>query len=211
MDTSIDKGSCWYQDYCIEEMNRFYDLHIKNHDIKKHFSAFTELLQATQITGTELLDLGCGTGLLSEFCHDFVYRGADLPKIIAGCAMRNYPGYFYKSCDITVDSLHWLKNYPIIVLNGVIDIMEFPLQVLEEILFNCDKYLIIHRQEITEQGLTEVHKNGSYGGYTYHSKISRNDFNSLLQINGFTVVKEIRLEFGNWENGGSSFLLKREK
>ena len=211
IESLVDESTCWYNDYCVEEMNRFYDIHIKNHDLTKHLGAFTRLLSLTDESGCQVIDLGCGTAMLSDFCKGHEYIGADLPHIISGCAMRNYPNNMYRSCDLTKDSLDFISNYKIVVANGVIDIMEHPLQVLASILKKAPQYVIIHRQEITENGNTHTIKNGSYGGLTYHSIISRKDWMDCLEEHGFELRFEEKLEFGNWENGGCSFLLRKRK
>jgi len=204
-----DKTTCWYQPSCIDKMNEFYDATKNNQEVKEHLKVFVELLALTDDDGGELLDLGCGTAMLSEYISDHVYVGADLPPILSGCSMRNYPQYRYQACDICNDDLSWINKYKITVLNGVIDVMEHPLEVLGAMLNHAAKYVIIHRQEITEQGETKIVKNGSYGGETFHCIINRAEFNALLDECNFSIVKELPLAFGNWENGGSSFLLRR--
>lgn len=212
MTNTVDTGTCWYQANCADEMNRFYDREIKNHDLHKHMGAFTTLLARTGLSNVHLIDLGCGTGMLSDFCKDFNYVGADLPNIIGSSSMRNYPQYMYRASDLTKDDLAWIHGYPIAILNGVIDIMQYPLETLERILIYCQEYLIVHRQEITEAGETHSEKNGpGYGGLSFHSKISRKDFIALIDRLHFDIVQEINLEFKNWENGGTSFLLRRRK
>lgn len=209
---TYDKTTCWYNGYVIEEMNRFYDNHIKDHNILKHMQPFTELLK--QVTGGgKLLDLGCGTSMLAQFCTEFEYCGSDLAHIVAGCAIRNNPKYNYRPCDMVEDSLQWItkENFKVVVVNGVIDIMQEPLKTLRKILEATPQYLIIHRQEITEAGQTHVIKNGSYGGETYHSIINRKEFTDFINACAFTIEKETKCTFENWENGGSSFLLKRKK
>ena len=205
---STENNICWKENYVIEEMNRFYDNHVKGHEPNSHFLNVVELLN---LCGDgKLLDIGTGTAAISEFCKDFEFFGCDLGPIIYGCSTRNYPEYFYKSCDIEEDNLAWMRKFDILLLNGVIDVMENGLHITRRILTHANKYVIIHRQEITEQGTTQSHLNGSYGGKTWHSIISRTDFNNLLDEMEFEIVKEIKLSFGNWENGGSSFLLKNK-
>lgn len=200
------KSMCWYQQGVIDEMNRFVDLHIKNHDITQHMKPLTDLLDLCP-QDSNLIDLGTGTAMIAPLCNRFRFHGADLPHIIAGCAMRNQPQYFYRSCDLIEGDLAWVLQFDVTVLNGVVDIMYNGLGILRRILTYCNRYVVIHRQEITESGQSRSIVNGSYGGKTYHSIINRSDFNSLLQEMGFEIIRENKLNFGNWENGGSSFLL----
>ncbi len=205
---SIEHSICWHNDYVIDEMNRFYDNNVKGQEPNAHFLNVVELLN---LCGDgKLLDIGTGTAAISEHVKPFEFYGCDLPKIVEGCAMRNYPQYFYKSCDIEEDNLAWMRKFDVLLLNGVIDVMNEGLYIIRRVLTHANKYVIIHRQEITEKGKTKSHLNGSYGGKTWHSIISRNDFNKLLEEMNFEIVKEIKLSFSNWENGGSSFLLKNK-
>jgi predicted SAM-dependent methyltransferase len=202
------KDICWYQKECIDSMNKFEDECIKNQDIQPHYASFLELLDLCGYG--KLLDIGTGTARISQFCKRFDFVGADLPHIISGCAMRNYPKYKYQSIDIIEDNLAWIREYDVIVLNGVIDVMQNGLYILERILTHSRRYVLIHRQEITESGKTYSKINPSYNSNTFHSIINRNDFNQLLEKMGFEIVKENSPGFSNWENGGSSFLLKNK-
>lgn len=203
----MSNNICWYQKECVESMNRAHDASI-NEDTHPHFKAFTDLLD--QCEKGKLLDLGTGTARISQYCKGFEFYGADLPPIISGCAMRNYPQYFYKSVDLIEDNLGWIRKFDVIVLNGVIDIMQNGLYILERVLTHANKYVIVHRQEITESKKTTFTVNPSYNSNTFHSIINRNDFNQLLEKMGFEIVKENSPGFTNWENSGSSFLLKNK-
>jgi FkbM family methyltransferase len=205
------KTMCWYRDDCGADMNKFYDIHLKDQDINEHMKGFTSLLQLVEPKGTPLIDLGTGTAMISEFCKDFQFVGADLPHILKECAMRNYPEYMYRACDILVDDLEWISKFPVVVANGLIDIMPNAMDVLVKIMEHTSDYLLIHRQEITEEGNTTQIINGSYTGQTFHSIFSRADFNNTVERMNFRIVKEVALSFGNWEGGGSSFLLKRKR
>lgn len=211
MNNELDTNTCWYAADCVSEMNRAFD-EAKGKDLARHLGVFNELLRSTDLKNVNLIDLGCGTALLSEFCQGFNYTGADLPAILGGAAMRNYPDLFYRACDLVNNDLAWISHYEIAVLNAVIDIMQFPLQVLSKVLINAGQYVIIHRQEITEKGKTRVEPGPGYGKQpAFHSIINRQDFINLVNAHHFDVVQELGLPFGNWENGGSSFLLRRRK
>lgn len=203
--------TCWHTPEVINEMNRFYDLYKGNHEVGKHFNIFTQLLTLTDERGSELLDLGCGTAMLSEYCKEYKYIGADLPHIISGCAMRNYRKYFFRGCDLLNDDLSWINKYPVISMNAVIDVMQDPIQMLRMVLTHAAKYIIIHRQEITEKGKTHSLLKPSYNSKTWHSVISREDLNNLLEEYNFDIVKELPLYFGDWENGGCSLLLRKRR
>lgn len=198
---------CWGNDYCVTEMNNFYDKHLKTRELTGHLKYLVELL--SNVKGGTLLDLGCGSGILSEFCEGFEYRGADIESVVYGCAKRNYPDRLFAFVDIIKDDLSFIRAYDVVVLNAVIDVMQEPLVVLEKVLKSAAKYILIHRQEITEKSKTHVTIEGSYGGQTYHSVISRSDFLYTIRVNGFIIEDEKNLDFSNWENNGNSFLLKK--
>lgn len=213
MNTENATQMCWYDPALVESMNRFYDIEIKGHDLTNHshLPAFIKLINQAKDAGNKLIDLGTGTAMITEFCKDFIFHGADLPFIISGCAMRNYPNYLYRALDILSDDIAWINNYDVVVANGFIDVMPDALNVFKKILQHAKTYLLLHRQEITENGVTSQVIKDSYCSKTYHSIINRADFMQLLDEMQFEVVDEEACPFGNWENGGSSFLLRRRK
>lgn len=207
----IDKKTCWYTD-CTKELNAYHDEFLKPFDknqlCKKTYHHFilNKLIKLTN--GNKILDLGCGSGYLSKlFIPKFEYTGADLELMIEKSAKRNYPENTYINCDLMNDDLVWISNYDIIILSGVIDSMQYPLIILEKTLKNALKYIILHRQEITKNKTKSV-INESYGGYTYHSIINRNQLLGMFDFYKFKIVKELTLNY-NWNNGGNSFLLKK--
>ena len=204
----MSNNICWYQKECVESMNRAHDASMSE-DTHPHFKAFTDLLD--QCEKGKLLDLGTGTARISQYCKGFDFYGADLPPIISGCAMRNYPQYFYRSVDLIEDNLAWIRQFDVVLLNGVIDIMQNGLYILERVLTHANKYVIVHRQEITESKKTTFTVNPSYNSKTYHSIINRKDFLDMVERMNFEIVCENSPQFANWENNGSSFLLKNKE
>lgn len=205
----MENNDCWHTENVVNEMNSFYDKFKANIEVTKHLNVVSKLIATADEKNCPVLDIGCGTAMLCEYFPDNSYVGADLTHILSGCAMKQFPNNLYKTCDIQTDDLNWISEYKMVVMNGFIDVMHNPIAILHKVLLNATKFVLIHRQEITEKGETNVITNGSYGGFTYHSIISRNDFNEILEMNSFQVVKELSCGFGNWENGGSSFLLRK--
>jgi len=193
----------------VEGMNRFYDLHIKGHDHTEYLRPFHALLDLVP-HGT-LLDVGCGSAMLSEHVQGFDYTGCDLQHVVSWCAKRNYPDLEYRNCDIRVSELSWMRRYDLVVANGLLDILPEPLVALDRLLSYSSNYLLIHRQEITDKGKTRPVEGPGYGSAkSYHSIISRSTFMQVVKLHSFKVVKEVKCNFANWENGGCSFLLKRK-
>lgn len=197
---------CWHMEECVAEMNRFFDEHILNQDTQPHYKPFTDLLNECE-KGTRLMDIGCGTAATSMYCKDFEYEGSDLPWILSGCAMRNFPQYHYRAIEILDGEIQFLRKYDVLVLNGVLDICENALNVLRRILTHSNRYVLVHRQEITEKSNTRHTIMPSYSGKTFHSIVNRKELLDLCDEMGFDLIKETSPGFPNWENGGSSFLL----
>lgn len=202
------KSMCWYNDSCVDEINRFVDTHKEDDNITMHLKSLSKLLSLCK--GDRLLDLGTGSAMIAPMCTKmgFEFYGCDLPHIILGCSMRNQPDYFYRVCDLIEHNLSWIRKFDVLVLNGVIDVMYNGVGILNRVLTHANRYVIVHRQEITEQKENISIIKNSYGGKTYHSIINRNFFKRLVDEAGFDIVEEEKLNFGDWEGGGSSFLLK---
>ena len=132
-------------------------------------------------------DLGCGNKAASIFFDD--YTGFDLPEF-----------------NVYVSDLDFIREYDVVLMNAFIDVMQFPLEVLDLVLPHCRNYVIIHRQEFTK-GVTKVTQENAYGGWTYHSIINNEDF--VKTILNFRLESFRKLDFDNWEDGGASILLKR--
>lgn len=148
-----------------------------------------KVLQSMVIRKNErCIDLGCGDQGAKVLFTD--YTGVDLPKF-----------------DVYNTDLDFINDYNIVLLNAFIDVMEFPLKVLDDVLFNSSKYVIIHRQEFT-YGPTEITQEPAYGGLTWHSKINWWDFYKVIK-GRFYVIDYRRLDFDNWEQGGVSLILKK--
>jgi FkbM family methyltransferase len=206
----MEENICWHTEGCAEEMNQAFENFKKSNDNLFHLMTLKELILTLDSKGSTVLDLGCGTGFISEFFNGYKYIGADLPHILHGCAMKNYPEYAYRQCDIQQD-LSWIKEYDIVLMNAVIDVMQNPIEILNKVLANAKEHVIIHRQEISETKPTQVSINSSYNAKTYHSIINRKDFENILEENNFYIVKELECGFANWEKNGSSFLLRKRK
>ncbi len=134
------------------------------------------------------IDLGCGNQAASEIFKN--YTGVDLPTF----DIYNHPVYF-------------LEEYELVLMNAFIDVMEYPLSVLDTVLASSRHYVAIHRQEFT-YGNGGISKEDAYGGWTWHSKVNWKEFLYLAFKHNFEIRKIVNLTFPNWEAGGTSVLLQ---
>lgn len=154
------------------------------------------------------LDIGCGTGQVSQFMSNYKeYHGCDLPGIITNVAEKSGFDGFYMGMDMESFNGTICRQYDLVIMSAFIDVLKEPVAMLTKILGNCRGYVIIHRQEITG-GDTEISEEPSYGGFTYHSKINSVSFKECIK--DFDIIKEASCKYDNWENGGLSILLKRK-
>lgn len=212
----MDKNTCWYDTKTIiDEMNRNYPVykdlmetteHVQSLKVQIDFLCFIGPLRKLIVA-----DLGCGTAQISLlFDKDkFEYEGCDLSHILQYCAQKWHPENIYLPFDAELSHYYFLKNYDLVLMNAFIDVMENPLHILENVLEHSKKYVILHRQEVSSESPTHSIKRDSYNGYTYHSIINENDFNSLILKHNFSIIKYKSCGFNNWENGGGSYLLQK--
>ncbi len=151
------------------------------------------------------LDIGCGTGEVGTLCHD--YTGFDYPETIKNVSLKCFPKQNYTNSLISdPTNLLLLESFDLVIMSAFIDVQKEPIKVLSKILKGCQKYVILHRQELIKTP-TEIQVNPSYGAETYHSMININDFKNCIKE--FEIIKKVTLKYPDWEDGGHSYLLKK--
>jgi 2-polyprenyl-3-methyl-5-hydroxy-6-metoxy-1,4-benzoquinol methylase len=158
-----------------------------------HWPTLKSLLDLSSESGSKkLCDLGCGAASLAEIYKDMEYTGSDLDHIIDNVAQKFYPeGNFIKS-DIKTSDLQFLNNFDCILLNGLIEVVENPIECLDRILKNAKHQVIVHRQCIGNE--TKSWLIPSYGGMdSYRSQFSEKDVNDLLVKHGFKVIQLLHI------------------
>jgi len=191
-----DKTMCWYSKDLYVVANKKMGLNIVNIPHGIVLKGLFELILAKKKT---VIDIGCGNAKTSIIVGDCKYTGLDLPHNIKTMCESTYPDLNFIKCDIIEDEIGFISEYDIVLMNAFIDVMQYPLEILDKILKNCRRYIILHRQEMIK-GKTNVVTNPSYNGFTYHSEIGRDDFNGLLKKHGIFIVKEVDMGIGIWKN-----------
>lgn len=201
---------CWNTDSVSERM---LSAHQRQPDVTQtqHGKVLQKLIRHVKGANLHVLDIGCGTGHISQLVGNHTYLGIDLPHIIENVAKKAYPDNDYMSVDIfKALNLEFIGLYDIVVMNAFIDVMEEPRMALRRILAYCDHNVILHRQEVSFTKKTQSTKENSYGGWTYHSILNAVDLKMVIDESGFKIVTEESCGFDNWEGGGKSILMEKQ-
>jgi len=147
-----------------------------------------------------IADVGCGAAELGDIYKEFDYTGFDLPHIIDGVANVVNPNLKYVKFDAQTADFSVFKNFDLIICNGFISELPNPLEILNKLLMNMKKHLIIHRQFFNEDKLslnvaTNVSKYKTYGDLeVVRADIGKEEFNNLLT--NHIIIKEESNVFG---------------
>ena len=195
----IDKTSCWYNidaKICLEKMGA---------GLRGPYKKTSEFLLSRMVVGEKtVVELGCGSGRAIMLFEGYEYTGVDLSVSIETIGKIANPNLNFIKRDIIEDDIFFISEYEVVYMDAFIDVMQYPLTVLNKILQNSSKYIVLIRQEIIDDD-TIVVKNPSYNGFTYHSKIGKYDFSKVLAENRFIVVEDVDACVGI--DGWRSFLL----
>mgnify|MGYP003646963877 CR=1 FL=1 len=171
-----------------------------------HFAPLDKSL--SMASGDRLLDLGCGIGEVATTFPIYKYTGVDLQHIIENAAKVKNPQADFISFDANTDSYDFIKDYDIVLMNSFISEVPDWYRCLSNVLYNAKKYVIIHRQEVTELQ-SHLREYRTYAGLqTTNSVINYDELKKLFYFNEFEVVYEAN-SFPNDEKQ-KTFLLKKE-
>ena len=206
MNKKVDETTCWYDDTtCPEEMLKgARGILWAKLERADHFPVLDTLIKKALEDSVTLLDIGCGAAEVSRLFQCF-YTGADLEVVINNVARVMHPQNRYVAFDIYKDDCSFIEEHDLVLMNAFIDVMQYPLDCLRKVLNNSSKYVIMHRQLVSDT--TVVDTSPSYGGSTYRSIISRADLEGLLKQCGFVIDMELKLPM--YQNT-YSFLLRKK-
>ena len=212
MTNEIDKTTCWYDSTCCESILDFAtNMSMLGVAYPSVLESLFSLIVAENDQRMKLLDIGCGSSSLQSFeivKNNFEYCGVDLPWIINEVARRAYPDSRYIEKDLTdLEELDLLRGYEVIVMNGFIDIMQYPIEMLIKVLSYSDKYVLVHRQRITS-AKTYIEECPSFGGKTFHAVINNEEFENVINKSDFKIIRK-ELDRKKKNTNIYSYLLRR--
>lgn len=168
-----------------------------------HFKYLNTLVQ--KINFQSILDLGCGAGELGRvYSNKYKYKGFDLEHIIETVSKRVNPQLSYGYFDAYTSDFGFLKNNDLVIANSFLSEIDSPIDILNKILINIDKYFLIHRQIFSDQD-THIVQYGTYGSLeTSRSIINFKQFENLIK--NFIIIDKIDMP----EDLGTSILIERK-
>jgi hypothetical protein len=171
-----------------------------------HFKSLNKCVESIEPEFNSVIDIGCCKAEFADAFPKLDYTGADLEHIIKGVSMKIRPLLSYVFFDANSHDYSILDDFDIVVMNSFLSEMMEPIKILHKILTFSKKYVIIHRQDISDKTFLEQYQ--TYGGLSAtNSAIGRNDFINVIHNNGFEIVLEMN-SFETIENNKKTFLLK---
>jgi SAM-dependent methyltransferase len=173
-------------------------------------TAITRLLERDRLPErARMLDVGCGAGayavLLDRyFPNRFEYTGADYSKEILAIARRRAPSHSFEHLDVMADGVP--AGYDIVLASALIDVIADWEPALDRLLASDARYVLLHRQRITE-GPSRVDVTRGYRGqHTYATRLNLADLDRIARRHGRLIADSVPVE-----GEVSTFLLAREE
>lgn len=163
-----------------------------NNNYPSHWYSFINIINSLN-ENINLLDIGCGVGSYYEICRkhcpNVVYNGIDYSEDAIDIAKKewNYDNFFIK--DVTEIDKDYLKDYNMIHMGALLDVLPNADDILNSILGFGVKYVFISRMEIT----IDESNYSTYKAYdeitTYRYLHNKDKVLGLIQDNNYHVFK----------------------
>jgi len=174
----------------------------------EHWNVFIKIISNLIIntSNLKLLDIGCGCGSYYKLCQDnfknnLFYVGIDYSNEAIDLAKTtwNYSNFYCK--DLFELNFDFIKNFDIIHLGALLDVLENADEALNFILSFKIKYIYIGRIDIkNDNKFIKIYE--AYDEInTYKYIHSYSDFLKIIDMNGYQIIEKINnnilLEYKN--------------
>jgi|1_EtaG_2_1085319.scaffolds.fasta_scaffold10110_2 SAM-dependent methyltransferase len=172
-----------------------------------HFAPLQKCMSLVE--AETLLDLGCGIAEAAQTFKKLKYTGADLEHIIEHAAKKKNPNETFISFDANKDDFSFIESYDVILMNSFISELPNWYKVLSKVLYYGKKYIILHRQEITDSS-NYLEKYITYGGLeTVKTIANYEQMKKTFYMNDYNVIYE-DYSFSNNRTQKTFLLLKND-
>jgi len=179
--------TAWFdEEKIVESMNNSGFKPLRESD---HFPSLRECFN--KVKGKTLFDLGCGAGEAFSAFKNFDYTGADLPHVIDNVARsKNKDGNFLHF-DANEGDYSILKEFDVVLMNSFLSEIPDWYRILSNVLLNAEKFVILHRQEVTDKE-TRLETYPTYGGLlTTKTVINYEILTRIFELNEFNIIHEV--------------------
>ena len=144
------------------------------------------------------LDFGCGVGHYSELLERrypgrFDYTGCDYSPAMVEAARAEWSGRKFAVNDLFANTLD-LGAFDLVCAGALVDISENWVRALDVLLGSAARFVLLHRQQVTE-GPSRVDVVPGYSGQTtYRSYLNRADLEGVGRRHGRQILASFRVQ-----------------
>lgn len=144
------------------------------------------------------LDFGCGVGHYSEllerrYPRRFRYTGCDYSEPMIAAARKEWPGREFIVNDLFANTLD-LDSFDLVCASALVDITDDYERALDVLLGSGGRYVLLHRQQVTD-GPSRVEVVPGYPGQTtYRSYLNRADLERVAGRHGRQILASFHVQ-----------------
>jgi SAM-dependent methyltransferase len=195
--TRGDYTNSWKADDVTQQMLALARRELREPEAVPPYRAFFEamdyLLRELPLPETpRFLDFGCGIGHYSELLERrypgrFDYTGYDYSEAMVDAARAEWPGRDFRVNDLFAEGIA-LDSYDVVLASALVDITQEYERALEVLLGSGARFVLLHRQQVTERRSRAKVVPGYEGQTTYRSYLNRTDLERLASSHGRSIL-----------------------
>jgi 2-polyprenyl-3-methyl-5-hydroxy-6-metoxy-1,4-benzoquinol methylase len=206
--------SSWQDEYLPFAQRKLVDLQLKRYSLGNPVDVFDVFVDSLKLLvdldeKSNLLEIGCSSGYYSEVCKlaniPFIYHGCDYSESFIKLAQALYPTSQFKVSDATF--LDYTDNSFDVVVSGccLLHIPKYS-QAIKESIRVSSRYVIFHRTPVVWGSPDKWYKKKAYGIETIEIHFNEENFLSLLQDSGLSIIDILTLseDFSDTPNQGKA-------
>jgi SAM-dependent methyltransferase len=198
-----DHTQSWRAGHVAEQMLDLVRKELPEPDAVPPFRAFFEamdyaLREVPLPRPAYFLDFGCGVGHYSELLERrypgrFDYVGCDYSEAMVAAARAEWPERTFVVNDLFANTLD-LAGFDIVCAGALVDITQEYERALDVLLGSGARFILLHRQQVTDGRSRSEVVPGYSGQTTYRSYLSRDDLELLASRHGREILASFHVQ-----------------
>ena len=201
--TRGDHAQSWKAQRVAEQMLDLVRSELREPEAVPPFRAFFEamdyaLRELSLPDPARLLDFGCGVGHYSELLERrypgrFDYTGCDYSEAMVEAARNEWSGRRFVVDDLFVTTLD-LGGFDVIVAGALVDITEDYERALDVLLGSEAPFVLLHRQQVSDDRSRVEVVPGYSGQRTYRSFLNRGDLERIAARHERSILASFHVQ-----------------